>query len=156
MLLREMPADIRRMLQERIESLTVKEAAKIADSYFDAEGRPKNVTSTNTANAVTTQLQNIDIDEGDVNAVSHRMQPRQGQNSAQRRAPTSNFQKPYRAAAPPRPQTARREPNPRNPQKNVNLCHMHFKFGDNAQYCEVGCSRFDEKRFPGNGQAGRK
>ena len=36
--------EIRRMLQERIETLSFKDAAKIADSYFDAEGRPRHST----------------------------------------------------------------------------------------------------------------
>ena len=156
MLLREMPTDIRRMLQERIENLTVKEAAKIADSYFDADGRPKHTAGTDTVSAVTTPLQDTVIDESDVNAVGHRARPRQSQNWAQRKAPTPKFQKPNRTAPTPWQQPARRDTNPRNPQKNVNLCQCHFKFGDNARYCEVGCSRFDEKRFPGNGQAGRR
>ena len=47
MLLREMPVDVRRMLQERIEGMTFKEAAKVADSYFDAEGRAPPSESSN-------------------------------------------------------------------------------------------------------------
>ena len=35
MLLREMPADVQRMLQERFEGLSLKDAAKAADAYFD-------------------------------------------------------------------------------------------------------------------------
>ena len=155
MLLREMPADIRRMLQERIENVTAKEAAKIADSYFDADGKPKHGTGASTVSAVTEQLQDVEIDENNINAIGRRTLPRQNRNFPQRRAPTFNSPRPDRTAPTPRFQPAKRETNPRNPQKNVNLCQCHFKFGDAARYCEVGCSRFDENRFPGNGQARR-
>ena len=90
MLLREMPADIRRMLQERIENLTVKEAAKIADSYFDADGKPKHITSTDTISAVTTQFHDVEIDESDVNAVGNRAQPRKNRNFPPRKTPATS------------------------------------------------------------------
>ena len=152
MLLREMPADVRRMLQERIESLSVKEAAVIADSYFDADGRPKHVPGAGAINEISTQLQDTAIDESDINAVGRRAPPRQGRYPTQRKAPPSGYQKPTPA---PKQLPTRREPNPKSSHRNVNLCQFHFRHGDNARYCEVGCSRFDEKRFPGNGQAGR-
>ena len=164
MLLREMPIDVRRMLQERIEGLTFKEAAKIADSYFDAEGRPRHTTPTATSvNEISEQgstaLSDIPPDSTDaINAVGrrHPQRPHTTRGNASYR-PSQNQPKsgqPRRSDAPTTIQ--HRRPNPRHPQKNVNLCYAHFKYGDEARYCEEGCSRFDEKRFPGNGTAGRK
>ena len=155
MLLREMPPDIRRMLQERIENVTAKEAATIADSYFDADGKPKHGATSNTVNAVTEQLYDVEIDDSDVNAIGRRTFSRQNRNFPPRKTQANNGPKPDRSAPTPKYQPTRRETNPRNPQKNVNLCQYHFKYGDGARYCEVGCARYDAKRFPGNGQARR-
>ena len=155
MLLREMPADIRRMLQERIENVTAKEAAQIADSYFDADGRPKHGTSTNSVNAISEQLQDVELDDSDVNAIGRRTFQRPNRNFPPKKAPAFSGPRPDRMTTAPRHQPAKRDANPRNPQKNVNLCQYHFKYGDSARYCEVGCTRYDEKRFPGNGQARR-
>ena len=158
MLLREMPTDVRRMLQERIETTSFRDAAKIADSYFDSEGRPKHGASASAINEVADQFQNISVNDEDnfVNAVGRRMPTRQSRGPAAFRQKLSNGseQKPKgpNAAKPP---PIQRNPNPRFPQKNVNLCGFHYRFGNDAKSCEVGCSRFDEKRFPGNGTAGR-
>ena len=152
MLLREMPPDVRRMLQERIETVSVKEAAKIADNYFDSEGRPKNPPASSSINEITAQMQDLETDESDVNAVGRRGPPKPNQNFTQRRMPTNSAPKSYRA-----PPAARQQPaKSRYPQKNVNLCRHHFKFGDEAWSCEEGCARYSEKRVSGNGPAGRK
>ena len=70
MFVREMPTEIRRMLLERIETLSFKEAGKIADSYFDAKGRPRHIhQSASNANAVSASFESLSIDDDDVNAV---------------------------------------------------------------------------------------
>ena len=157
-LLREMPVDVRRMLQERIEGLTFKDAAKIADSYFDAEGRPRHLAATS-VNEVTEQFtacftETPPDDDATVNAVSRRFTQRQQNprggpqnraNIGQQKPPPSKDESPA---------VRIRKPHPKYPLKS--LCNAHFKWGDKAKYCEVGCSRFDEKRFPGNATAGRK
>ena len=166
MLLREMPMEIRRMLQERIETLSFKDAAKIADSYFDAEGRPRHstppsvneVTSTNRWDAFNTPAftEPFSDDDQAINAIgrrfSQRPQPRKAQGGGRpqqhvktgQTLKTEVFQTAVKA-------------NPNYPvKKSVNLCQAHFRSGDKVRYCEVSCSRFDEQRFPGNGQAGQK
>ena len=163
-LLREMPPDVRRMLQERIEGLSFKDAAKIADSYFDSEGRPKHSNPASTSvNEVTEQFSSAftePFSESDdtVNAVGRRFpQRQQNPRGNAPRQPNPNWQKPSQAPRNDAPPAVRqRKPNPENPQKNGYLCNAHFKWGDNARYCKVGCPRFDEKRFPGNATAGRK
>ena len=157
-LLREMPVDVRRMLQERIEGFTFEDAAKIADSYFDAEGRPRHLAATS-VNEVTEQFtscftETCPDDDATVNAVGRRFTQRQQnpRGGTQYRSGTGQ-QKPAPSKDDP-PAVRARKPNPKYPLKS--LCNAHFKWGDNARYCEVGCSRFDEKRFPGNAMAGRK
>ena len=187
MLLREMPMEIRRMLQERIETLSFKDAAKIADSYFDAEGRPRHsttpsvnqvttahpchstpppvneVTTANRWEAFTTTAFSEPFCDNDqaINAIGRKFsrrppdaQPRkaQGGGRPQQHVKTGQTLKTEASKAP-----IAVKANPNYPvKKSVDLCQAHFKFGDKARYCEVSCSRFDEQRFPGNGQAGQK
>ena len=162
MLLREMPTDVRRMLQERVDGLSFKETAKIADSYFDAEGRPRHtqssIASVNeiTEQFATTRMEPTPEDTDAINAVGRRFPQR---HQTQRSGAPNRTERPRWGQAPRynTPNTfQQRRPQPKIPQKDVHLCNAHYKFGDNARYCEVGCSRFDEKRFPGNAMAGRK
>ena len=169
MLLREMPMEIRRMLQERIETLSFKDAAKIADSYFDAEGRPRHstppsvneVTSTNRWDAFNTPAftEPFSDDDQAINAIgrrfSQRPQPRKAQGGGRPQQHVKTGQTLKTEAFQTAPKAVKANPN-YPVKKSVNLCQAHFRFGDKARYCEVSCSRFDEQRFPGNGQAGQK
>ena len=153
MLLREMPIDIRRMLQERIENLSFDEAAKTADAYFDKEGRPRHANTQTSVNEVGPEFSTPFTDEDGVNAV--------------RRFPNSRFPN-SRFPGPSRNRGFNKNPNGGNAsgsnptttnKSNSNsskLCFYHEKFGDKAQKCETTCSRYDEKRFAGNATAGRK
>ena len=165
MLLRELPTDVQRMLQERIETLSLKEAAAVADNFFDAEGRPKHSAGPQNINAVTDNFQNLttftepfkDEDEG-VNAIGRFPQRQPGAQTRNFKGNAPQHKKGWHA------QTANQSkpaaPKGQKPKNTIetgmNLCTKHLRFGDKAYSCEVGCSRFDEKRFPGNGQAGRR
>ena len=174
MLLREMPVDIRRMLQERIESLSFKDAAKIADSYFDAEGRPRHTNSQlGGVNEIAESLQNLTTednnDQEDVNAVTgRRFQKRNFPPRRQQGQPHNlPFQKPNTQQ---NFQTKPRQPNPnftpafpgekrvhsgRPTVKPSKLCRWHTKFGDDAYTCEAGCDRFPTMNA-GKATAGRQ
>ena len=171
MLLREMPMEIRRMLQERIETLLFKDAAKIADSYFDAEGRPRHstppsvneVTSTNRWDAFNTPAftEPFSDDDQAINAIGRKFsrrppdaQPRKAQGGSQPQQHVKMGQT-IKTKASKAPIAVKANPN-YPVKKSFDLCQAHFKFGDKARYCEVSCSRFDEQRFPGNGQTGQK
>ena len=175
MLLREMPTDVRRMLQERIEALSFTDAAKVADHYFEADGRPKHTGPTPTVNQVTRTLSKTSIqsptdttddEDQDVNAVGFRKKrfekrptarPQQGRNSApppQARNPAPSQQ--ARNPAPPQPAQGPTGPSYRNrPTVKPNrLCHWHETWGDNAHTCKQGCPRFP--KVPSNYKAGRQ
>ena len=155
MLLREMPVEIRRMLQERIEGLSFVDAAKIADAYFDKEGRPRH----NTAPSVSavheqecTYSAAFEDDTDEVNAVGRRPQkPRpSGNRNASQPAPSETPQQKsgWSGQKTKLPKAKKLE--------TKTICSYHTNYGDQARRCEVGCYRFDENRFPGNEKAGRK
>ena len=153
MLIRELPTDVQRMLQERIESLSLVDAAKFADAYFDQDGKPRQSCKTSQINAVQTPCnesaatQHEDTD--DINAINRRFQrngaqgnQRGGRSHPQKPQPTTNRSGPPRA-----------KPIPAN---DPSLCYYHNLYGDKAKKCDVGCSKFDEKRFAGNAKAGQR
>ena len=157
MLVREMPTDIRRMLQERIEGLSFKEAGKLFDSYFDAEGRPKNVTSSTNTNEISAPLENLNIEDDDVNAVGRKFPPRNRFRNQQRQKPFANPAPNPRSgtsnsASDQGKQPFRREN--KGPPTVQKLCRYHVQFGDAAKTCEKGCDKFNN--VPSNGKAGRQ
>ena len=149
MLIRELPTDVQRMLQERIEGLSLKDAAKLADTYFDQDGKPRHVNRHAAVNAVQNSNDNppnpSSDDSEEINAVNRRFQ---NQRSNNQRGGRGRFQGSGRppSAAPQKPAYKPSDPS---------LCFYHNEYGDKAKKCDVGCKRFDEKRFPGNGKAGK-
>ena len=162
MLIREMPVDVRRMLQERFETMSLVEAAKVADSYFDSEGRPRHSNqSANSVNAIPAAFEDLNLDDDDdINAVG-RKQPQRNRFRNQRK----NEPSPAAAAPNPRngasnnsdrgkpPQTGQRREY-KGPPTVQRLCKYHVQFGDNARTCERGCDKFGS--VPSNGKAGRQ
>ena len=160
MLVREMPTEIQRMLQERIEGATFEEAAKAADSYFDQDGKPRHTkpASINNVQETSRDFTTAYSDEtDDINAVGRRFPNRNFGNQRNRNAPPKS--NPNRPAPTPGPSSRPGPaPVPKSKQPLTNdpsLCYYHNWYGDRAKKCDVGCSRFDEKRFPGNGKAGK-
>ena len=154
MLIRELPTDVQRMLQERIDTLSLEEAAKVADSFFDQDGKPRQTNKSASVNAVQTPSDDFTApfsDDGDdINAINRRFQRQrfQGNQRGGRNRP-------------PRPQAANNysTPTPQAKPKTADdpaLCYYHNFYGDRAKKCDVGCKRFDEKRFAGNAKAGQR
>ena len=154
MLIRELPTDVQRMLQERIDSLSLQEAANFADAYFDQDGKLRQTNRTASVNAVHEEPENSTSSFGDdadgINAVNRRFQNQRNSNSnnPQRGGGRGRFQNRGNSSATPQPKPAAKPIDP-------SLCFYHNEYGSKAKKCDVGCSRFDEKRFPGNGKAGK-
>ena len=153
MLIRELPTDVQRMLQERLDNLSLEEAAKFADAYFDQDGKPRQSSKTSQINAVQTPCDEFTAAQpdntDDINAINRRFQrnggqsnQRGGRNRPQKPQPTTS------QSGPPRPKLT--------PANDPSLCYYHNWYGDKAKKCDVGCSKFDEKRFAGNGKAGQR
>ena len=145
MLLREMPVDIRRMLQERIEDYTFEEATKAADAYFDKEGRPRHANTQTSVNEVANPEFSAPFSDDDaVNAVRRFPNSRAPGHNQNRNFPRKGGNATGNQSKPP------------NTTNQGELCFFHKKFGERAKKCEVTCKFYDEKRFAGNATAGRK
>ena len=169
MVIRELPTDIQRTIHEQTKSLDGAATTKLADSYFDKDGKPIH-RPTSSVNNVENVPDLIDTeDESDeVNAVNRfkgrgrpfRPGQHQGRNpnsktpwapKQQQRNPNSgqqNSRPPFTPAF-----TERKEGKP-STLKNVKLCKYHTQFGDNARTCESGCAMYT--KWAGNSKAGRQ
>ena len=145
------------MLQERFEGLSLQEAAKVADAYFDQDGKPRHINKQQSINAIQEPASDLTSpfsdDTDEVNAINRRFKN-------QRFGSYNNSQRGSRGSTPkagsiktPANQTTQQKPNATF--NDPALCFYHNEYGNKAKKCEVGCSRFDEKRFAGNGKAGK-
>ena len=159
MLIREMPVDVRRMLQERFETMSLVEAAKVADSYFDSEGRPRHSShSASNVNAIPFENLSLDDDE-DVNAVGRKFPQRnrfrkKNEPSPSSSTPTSRSSTPSNASDRGKPPQNGQRREYKGPSTIQKLCKYHVQFGDSAKTCERGCEKFAST--PSNGKAGRQ
>ena len=148
MMMREIPVEIRRMLQERIEKCSFKEAAEIADAYFDRDGQPRHRSSA-PINEISEPLSALHLEANnddtitDANAITGRSRQHPKKSSRSRsKSRNTNGQPPTKATE--------------TPTADNELCFFHDRFGDKARNCHISCPRFDANRFPGNARAGRK
>ena len=165
MVLRELPTDIRRTIHDKVKALDGAETMKIADEYFDKNGKPLHKSNNNPINAVNDVPDLIDTEDesDDVNAVSrrfNRMRPRQ--HRQQQGQPRSFPQKQQQTSRPNNPSFTpafgerRVNTNTGKPTvKPANLCRWHKQFGKDAYTCEVGCDRFQGSNA-GKAKAGRQ
>ena len=173
MVLRELPTEIQRTIHEQSKSLDGTETTKLADGYFDKEGKPIHKSAPLPVNNVesnaerpNTDRPNTDEESQDVNAVER---PRQRGRRFQPRANNPNSRTPWaaKANAQPRPPatqpqngrpnlpiTERRDNRTTNTLKDVKLCRLHLLYGDNARSCDASCAMY--AKFSGKAQAGRQ
>ena len=158
MVLREIPTEIRRTIHDKVKDLNGAEMVKVADSYFDRNGKPIHKPTPASVNAVNDVPGLVDTeDEEDVNAVGRRF-PRNRKFRPQRQAPN----KPAPQSAPNNskpnftPASSERRTHSGKPTvKPANLCKWHFQYGKDAYTCEAGCDKFQGSKS-GNGKAGRQ
>ena len=162
MVLRELPTEIRRTIHDKVKDLGGSETVKIADQYFDKNGKPIHKSTSHPVNQITDVPDLIDTeDEDDVNAVGRRFnrgnrkfRPQQGQTQ----------KPPFKKQGPqnPRPPNPSFTPTFSEPRlhkgkptvKPANLCRWHTQFGKEAFTCEAGCDKFQGSKT-GKAQAGR-
>ena len=151
MLVRRMPTDIQRMLQERIEDLSFVDAAKIADAYFDQDGKPRHINKSSNINSVQEpprEFTTAFCDESDdINAVGRRWQnPRNGGTQRGGRQMTQR-------SGPSRPAPQQKKPAKSN---DPSLCFYHNEYGDRAKKCDVNASGQPcARQSTGNAKAGK-
>ena len=175
-----LPTDVQRMLADKVADMTAEQAAVMADSYFDQEGKPlhssSNVSISHIAPTLPQSAQTEDAsDETDVNAVQRRggFRPRGGAgfNNRFSRPPNNapagqpnrmGYKNRHEGAVSQHPSTSSSTSFKANASaaasdKKPRLCRNHDKFGNEAYSCHPSCSRWPEmQRIPGNGQAGNR
>ena len=169
-LLKSIPPRIREILGKNVETKTAKEVAKMADDYFDSQGRPleKSATSINhvvdSSSSTAASQQSafttaFDDNDPDVNFVKKnnyrsfksrsRSRPRFNNNNNRQNGSTTATT----ASA-----SASSSAAPRQQQQSSNLCRFHRMFGDSATRCISNCSQHSSfiKKQQGNATGGRR
>ena len=171
-LLKSIPPRIREILGKAVETKTAKEVAKMADDYFDSQGRPleksatsiSHVTESTPAAAATPQSSFTTaftdddaevnfVKKGNYNNFKSRSRSRPRFNNGNNRPNASS-------AASAAPTASSSTAAPRQQQQNSSLCRFHRMFGDNATRCISNCSRHSafikKQQQQGNANGGRR
>ena len=170
-LLKTIPPRIREILGKAVETKTAKEVAKLADDYFDSQGRPleksattishvDNQQSSTNASASTTFTSAFEDDSTDINFV--RKPNFKGRQRSQSRPRFSSNSR-HGSNAPAATTTSSFKPtasNSRQQQSSNGLCRFHRMFGDNATKCVSDCPRhssfLSKQKQQGNATGGRR
>ena len=170
MVLKSLPAEVLRIVAPRTRELSAVEAAKMADDFFDKEGKCLH-SATPPINQVTEppqQQQNLpanDTDDDQINAVGGhlRFTPAFSNVPHRSRTPGRNYNN-FRSKS----RGGNRNGNASGPHQNSNasnfnsnsntpgMCFYHSTFGAKAKKCESPCSWKPQPFSQGNGNAGRR
>ena len=148
---RQLPAEVQRSIAEKTANMTSFQTAEVADHYFDREGRllHKSATSVNAIDHGPPGLVDSDHeDASDVNAVGYgkSKRPRGTWN-----APPSTAQKAQNRNPPSQQKT-----NNSGGSRMRNICHYHYKFGEEARMCQPTCCMHKQWKESSNGQGSRR
>ena len=173
MVLRELPTDVRRTIHDKAENLDGADTVKLADAYFDRNGKPIHSSPEQPISSVGEAPGLIDTDdESETPTVNHFNKAPPTKSRAPRPQQAGKTRQPFnRPASQPfsKPFTQRPQPNKRQPPANagwqtagrkpsirtVTLCKWHTQFGKEAYTCEAGCDKYTGKQT-GNDKAGRQ
>ena len=150
MMLRGLPSEIRRNMADKVKHMSAREAAKLADEYFDKDGKMLHPSTSQPISSIQeAEQEEVDEEEAQVNAVGHR---------PGNRPPSRSYKAGWKTAAAPNNNNNTSAPKSRFPAKSnlKRICHYHNKFGDEARLCEEGCVRYADWKKTSNGQAGRR
>ena len=161
LVLRALPPDVRKLLQDKIEDLNATETANLADSHFDKEGRPLNSTSginnvgtgipsTPEQHSLNAPTENMQEEPNSINAINNRQgrgPPRGGSNNRSNRhtpafqsasSPSGGADRNSRSNSRPRPQQQRPSNPPagnsNNQQEEFSTCRIHSRDA-NSRVC---------------------
>ena len=155
LVLRGLPPDVRKLLQDKIEDLNAQETANLADAHFDKEGRPLNsssgINNVSAAGHNSFQQQHFDPpadtaqeEPGEINAVNRqgRRPPRGGPSSRNNRYTpafsSSSTSRDARSNSRPRHQQPRPGDSPaenvHDQQEEFSTCRIHTRDA-NSRVC---------------------
>ena len=162
-LLRSIPPRIREIMGKAVEEMTSDEVAKVADDYFDKQGRPleKNVSPINNVDSTASNTFTSafsDEEETDVNFV--RKQQQRG-NSRQRSRSRSRPRFPGQQSSFNRSSSSSgSKNNAASDSGNDNVCYFHRKFKEKTTKCMPTCPKYaafkSQQKQQGNGQGARR
>ena len=164
MLFSSLPADVQRAMADKVEPLDADATAKLADSYFDKDG--KLLVPSASINSVEPSVEEVEeqLQETDVNAAFRRSQAsskpqgrrppfRQGSNRGPSNGQSSNASSTGSAAAS-ASSSASSKPAGKSGLKRI--CRFHLKFKEKAFSCEQGCVHWESMKEAGNGGASHR
>ena len=176
-ILRGLPAEILRVIAPKAKTLTAAETAKMADDYFDKEGKSLHNSSIPTVSQVTQPQQTPETpshereeEDETINAVGGQSRftpafPNSQRQSRPAGRPYSNFRSKSRnnngnGNANRGQSNNRSSNNPSNASNfrggNNGMCFYHSSFGAKARKCEDPCNWKPQPTAQGNGNAGRR
>ena len=99
MVLRELPIEIRRTIHDKVKDLNGSDTVKLADQYFDKNGKPIHKPTANPVNVVTNATDHAvtDDDDDDINAVGGTVHKKQPQISSTTNSKTSIQKEPSKS-----------------------------------------------------------
>ena len=148
-LLKSIPPRIREILGKNVESKTAKEVAKLADDYFDSQGRPLEKSATTISHVDSQQT------SAATSSAPSFTSPFDDSNTEVNFVKKSNFKGRQRSQSRPRfsnngrqnsnasssTATSAATSSSRQQQNSNGLCRFHRMFGDNATKCVSDCPR---------------
>ena len=174
-LLKTIPSRIREIMGKEVENMSSEEVAKLADDFFDRQGKPierqatpvNHVTTTpsstsslpfsSTSSSTSTFTQAYsDDDESDVNFVKKGGFRGNDRNRYNNRGSRSKSRSSF-SRAPTSSSAASASTDAQTPKQNI--CRWHRMFGDKSRKCVTDCSKykaFTAAQSSGNGQGGRR
>ena len=173
-LLKTIPPRIREIMGKKVETMTATEVAKMADTFFDRQGRPLEKTATpvnqvaaapQAASSTSSSTSSSsftsafsDDDEANVNFVKNgsnsrgfnrnRSRGRNGRSNS--RPPPNGF---FKSSSTSQAQSQSQSNVPKG------TCQWHRRFGEKSLKCTTDCPRykaFVASQSQGNGQGGRR
>ena len=175
-LLKTIPPRIREIMGKEVEQMTAAEVAKMADDFFDRNGRPlekanhtvnnvysshsaASTTAATTASSLTAAFE--DPDDTDVNFV-RRGNSQGNRRRSQSRGFRSNSRPPNSSSSSSTASTASSSSFPsKSPTVAPGTCRWHRRFGNKSTKCVSDCPLHQsfisqQRRGSGNGQGGRR
>ena len=161
MLFSSLPAEIQRAMADKVETLDADATAKLADAYFDKDG--KILVPSSSINSVEHPVEEVEeeLQDSEVNVAF-----RCGQNASKpqgRRAPfRQGFRGPSQGPSSNAPSTAPASASasasfkPAGKSGLKKICRFHLKYKEKAYSCEQGCVHWESMKEAGNGKASHR
>ena len=173
-LLKQLPADVLKHLVDRVDSLSFEDTAKLADSWFDRDGKPLIQSSSTSVNHVAagtshptpsstapaaasatatsfTPAFDQDDEDGDINAIRFRQGQKQQFNVNNRGGSRGRGRANGSSGGSAKPQNKNTNSYGNSssysapPDKpKKRVCDFHIKFGEEARRCEKWCMMWDQ------------